>query len=126
MSEHDTQAAFFKWASLQHIDGIELLHAIPNGGERHPAVAAKLKAEGVKAGVPDVYWPVARGAFVGLAIEFKHGNNNPTKEQSDRIERMLRNGWCVTVCRDWEAAVRFLKGYAGMLQIVLTDGGCGE
>jgi hypothetical protein len=50
MSEHDHQAAFFTWASYQRFPGIELLHAIPNGGARHKAVAGKLKAEGVKTG----------------------------------------------------------------------------
>jgi hypothetical protein len=34
MSEHDTQAAFFAWAARQRIPGIELLHAVPNGGEQ--------------------------------------------------------------------------------------------
>ena len=35
---------------------------IPNGGSRHPAEAARLKAQGVKAGVPDLCIPVARGS----------------------------------------------------------------
>ena len=33
------------------------IFAIPNGGARHPAVAYKLKAEGVLRGVPDLYIP---------------------------------------------------------------------
>lgn len=117
MSEHDTQCAFFQYANLQRFPGIELLHATPNGGMRHPAVAAKLKKEGVKAGVPDVSWPVARGGFIGLAIEFKHGDGNPSKEQRERINLMQREGWCVAVCWSWDAAARFLKGYAGMLEV---------
>jgi len=117
MSEHDTQAAFFEWASHQRFPGIELLHATPNGGARHPAVAAKLKKEGVKTGVPDVSWPVARGGFIGLAIEFKHGNGNPSKEQRERITALQKEGWCVALCWDWQAAARLLSGYAGMLTV---------
>ena len=119
MSEHDHQAAFFSWLSLQKFKGVELAHAVPNGGARHPAVARKLKAEGVKAGVPDVSWPVARGGFVGLAIEFKHGDNNPTKEQRERITKMQAEGWCVAVCWDWQAAARMLTGYAGIIQVTV-------
>jgi len=118
MSEHESQAAFFRWAALQKFEGIELLHATPNGGARHITVARKLKAEGVKAGVPDVSWPVARGGFIGLAIEFKNGDGNPSKEQRDRINKMQEQGWCVAVCWSWPAAARLMQGYAGMIKVV--------
>ena len=121
MSEHDTQAAFFAWANYKRFPGIDLLHATPNGGERHPVVAAKLKAEGVKTGVPDVSWPVARGGFIGLAIEFKNGSGNPSKEQRERIDRLQKEGWCVAVCWSWEAAARLLTGYAGMLTVSMPE-----
>ena len=120
--EHETQVAFFEWASWQRFPGIELLHATPNGGLRSKATAGKLKAEGVKAGHPDVSWPVARGGFIGLAIEFKHGDGNPTKEQRERIDRLQREGWCVAVCWTWEAAARLLTGYAGMLTVSAAPG----
>jgi hypothetical protein len=117
MSEHQHQSAFFDWAQWQIFPDIELMFAVPNGGQRHPAVAAKLKAEGVKPGVPDVMWPVARGGFIGLAIEFKHGDGNPTKEQRTRIDALQREGWLVAVCWSWEAAARLVKGYGGMLSV---------
>lgn len=117
MSEHDTQAAFFTWAGRQRIENIDLLHAVPNGGARHISVASKLKAEGVKKGVPDVSWPVARGGFIGLAIEFKHGDGNPTKEQRERMTKMQQEGWLCCICWDWMAAARTLTGYAGMVRV---------
>lgn len=119
MSEHDTQAAFFTWVALQKFPGVELMHAVPNGGQRHSAVAAKLKKEGVKPGVPDVSWPVARGCFIGLAIEFKHGEGNPTKEQRTRITALQKEGWCVALCWDWVSAARVVQGYAGMMRVVV-------
>lgn len=122
MSEHDDQAAFFAWAATQKFDGVDLLHATPNGGARHPAVAAKLKKEGVKPGVPDVSWPVARGGFIGLAIEFKHGDGNPSKEQRTRIDALQREGWCVAICWSWPAAIRLVKGYTGMLTVQTVEG----
>ena len=121
MSEHDHQAAFFTWASHKRFPGIELLHAIPNGGTRHPLEAIKLKKEGVKPGVTDVSWPVARGGVLGLAIEFKYGDANPSKEQRARIDKMQQEGWCVAVCWSWAAAARLLTGYAGMLRVSIDD-----
>lgn len=117
MTEHDLQAAFFEWAGYQRIPGIELMHATPNGGLRHPSVAVKLKKEGVKPGVPDVSWPVARGGFIGLAIEFKSGDGNPSKEQRERINALQKEGWLVAVCWSWEAAARLVQGYAGLARI---------
>lgn len=121
MSEHDHQVAFFKWLSMQKLDGVELVHATPNGGQRHPAVAAKLKAEGVRPGVPDVSWPAPRGGFVGLAIEFKFGDGNPSKEQRERIDRLQKEGWCVAVCWSWQAAARLVQGYSGMLRLEVAQ-----
>jgi hypothetical protein len=121
MSEHDSQTAFFRWAAVQGIKGLEQMHAIPNGGYRHPAVASKLKAEGVKPGVPDVYWPLARGGFIGLAIEFKHANASPSKEQRERITLLQKEGWCVCICWDWQCAARTVQGYAGMMTISMPS-----
>ena len=48
------QQALFDWAKISGIPDLDLLHAIPNGGHRNKATAGRLKAEGVKRGVPDI------------------------------------------------------------------------
>lgn len=120
-SEHQHQVSFIRWCEAQFHRIPELcnVHAIPNGGHRHKAVAGKLKAEGVVAGEPDVEIGVARGGFVGLAIEFKAGTGAPTKSQIERITMRQKAGWCVVVCWDWEAAARTTLGYFGMLELRL-------
>jgi hypothetical protein len=47
-----------KLYSIKH-PALKNAFAIPNGGQRHKAVAAKLKAEGVSPGYPDIAldWP---------------------------------------------------------------------
>jgi hypothetical protein len=73
MTEHDEQVALSRWVTLlqpRHPE-LALLHAIPNGGHRHKAVAVRLKAEGVKRGVPDLCLPVPRGGHHGLYLEMK-------------------------------------------------------
>jgi len=73
MSEHQEQCALMRMCRLHErkYPGLELIHSIPNGGARHIAVAAKLRAEGVRAGVPDIFLPVPRGSAHGLYIELK-------------------------------------------------------
>jgi hypothetical protein len=54
-SESDEQIGFVNWFEGA-FTGVRIFH-IPNGGHRAISVAKKLKAEGVKAGVPDLYVP---------------------------------------------------------------------
>jgi hypothetical protein len=120
-TEHQIQSAYFAWLETQRFNGVELIHAVPNGGARHIVAATKLKKEGVKAGVPDVLFPAARGGYIGLAIEFKANDGNPSKEQRERITKMQLEGWCVILCWDWQAAARATQGYVGMLEIGYGD-----
>lgn len=121
--EHEHQKAFFEWCEYQKnkYPELALFHAIPNGGARHVSVAKKLKSEGVKAGVLDTQLPVPRGGFIGLAIEFKAPFENPTKEQKERAEALLSEGWCVFFCWSWASAKRATLGYLGMLKVQGID-----
>lgn len=72
--EAEEQATYFEWWAIfarAHRLPEQLCFAVPNGGHRHPAVAAKLKAQGVRAGVPDVHLDIPAGGFHGLRLEFK-------------------------------------------------------
>ncbi|NRA27461.1 MAG: VRR-NUC domain-containing protein [Opitutales bacterium] len=83
MSEHLLQVSMIRWANLQAttIPQLALWYAIPNGGQRNKVVASKLKAEGAKAGVPDLHLPVARGGCHSLYVETKLPGNKPTYNQ---------------------------------------------
>lgn len=54
---------------------LALLHHIPNGGARSKATAGRLKAEGVKAGIPDICLPVPKNGYGALYIELKVPEN---------------------------------------------------
>ena len=112
-TEHKHQAALFRWAEYQskRLPELALMFAIPNGGHRHPATAAKLKAEGVKAGVPDLCLPVARGEYHGLWIELKAGRNKPTPPQVQWHMRLSQKGHRVAGCWGWEAARDVIEEY---------------
>ena len=115
VSEHDEQAALFHWAALHEskIPELALLFAIPNGGLRNKATAGKLKAEGVKRGVPDVCLAVARGGFHGLFIEMKYGRNTTTGEQDTGLRLLWQQGYQATVCHSFEEAKAVILEYLG-------------
>lgn len=106
---------------------LKWLHAIPNGGARGDGRdatvrGANLKAEGVRAGVADVFLPVPRNGWHGLYIEMKKPSLKPVKTgrgglSDEQLEfrdyaRMSGYGW--VVCYSWEHAVEVLKQYLGM------------
>lgn len=110
-SEHAHQVAVFCWAAMNFaaFPELKLLFAIPNGGERNKIVAANLKAEGVKDGVPDLFLPVARHGCNGLFIELKRpksqgkqrGYQSPEQEVWEPLLR--EQGYGVAICLGWEA-----------------------
>ena len=118
-SEHTEQVALFYWARFQQhrYPGLELMHAIPNGGDRHPAGAAKLKSEGVKAGVPDIFLPVPRGKYPGLYIEMKTATGTVSEKQHAWLGALRRQGYRAEVCRGWQEAIQVITNYLGELEI---------
>lgn len=113
MSESQEQQALFEWASWQSgkYPELALLFHIPNEGLRNPRTGARLKREGLKAGVPDICLPVARGGYHGLFIELKAGNNRPTKKQLEWLEALSRQGYITCWCTGWEAAAKLIVEY---------------
>ena len=118
--EHDEQAALFRWvaANEARYPALALLFAIPNGGHRHPAVAAQLKAEGVRPGVPDVFLPAVRPGpdgrlWGGLFVEMKRADhsNGPTPEQRLWLERLRNAGYMAAVAYGAAEAIAVIENY---------------
>lgn len=110
------QAALMSWAQMQswRWPELALLFHIPNGGGRSKAEAGRFKAEGVKAGVPDLFLPVPRGEHHGLFIELKRiDGGRVSKEQESWIKALQAQGYRVEVCKGWEDAAELLKNYLG-------------
>jgi len=112
-SEHQEQVTLFKWVEIQKVavPELALLHAIPNGGHRSKVAGAKMKAEGVKRGVPDLCLPVPRGEWSGLYIEMKTKTGTVSEEQRWWLAELQKHGYRVAICRSWKAARDFIMGY---------------
>lgn len=90
---------------------LALMYHIPNEGKRSKATGARLKAEGLKPGVPDVCLPVARCGYIGLYIEMKAAGGKTTPEQDDWLAALTKAGHKTAVFHDWEAAVTLILNY---------------
>lgn len=71
-TERDEQVAFVQWLDMSGY----MFSAIPNGGHRHIGQAVKLKAEGVRPGLPDIL-VIVKNRLVW--VEMKRPNLRPKK-----------------------------------------------
>ena len=119
--EDDEQKALIQWARAYKNDAEKII-AIPNGGKRNPREAARLKAQGVTAGVPDLFLPVMCGGFGGLWIELKAPKTatspagKPTAAQLAKLQQLSEDGYCTALCYGWVAARDTIVGYLSQPQ----------
>lgn len=114
--ELELQISVIQWADLQAITGkhpeLARLFAVPNGGGRSKSEAGKLKASGVRPGVPDLFLPVPRGGHHGLWMELKAGEKSgESAAQKDWLDWLHGQGYFAATCWTFDAAVEVLTEY---------------
>ena len=117
------QAALMAELRLRMPEVADLIYHVPNGGHRVKSVAAKLKAQGVKAGIPDLVLPMARGGFFGLYIEFKAAppyDAAVSESQHERIRKLSDQGYLAIVCRGHFDAMEQLRAYLRLAPTVVA------
>ncbi len=112
-SEHGQQAALFCWAAMnfKRYPQLKLMFAIPNGEARSIVTGARLKAAGVKAGVPDIFLPVVTPRSPGLYLELKRPGGTISKVQCWWLYELEKAGYRVEVCYGWQEAVKVIEEY---------------
>jgi hypothetical protein len=147
-SEHAHQAALFMWSNMackfglkaandptsyqiagvasgflvshgDMVPQLKWLHAIHNQGHGDAIRGSKAKAEGVKAGVFDIFLPVPMvtglGSFShGLYLELKVGKNQMSGIQAEFCADMERNGYATCCAWGWMEARDHILNYLGI------------
>lgn len=88
--------------------------AVPNGALRHPAVAALLKAQGVRPGVPDLLFLKSFctcGNPNGIVVEQKAGDNTTSDEQDRWLAWFAAQHFVTRVATSAVETVALLKRY---------------
>lgn len=117
-TESAEQKALFVWAghNTAVIPELRNLFAIPNGGARTAITGARMRDEGARKGVPDVFlaWP-GSGGYLGLFLELKRTTGGRVSPDQDGwIHRLTLAGYCVKVCRGWLEARNAICDYLGI------------
>ena len=115
-SESVEQQHLFQWVAVSAAahwpKEMRMLYHVPNEGKRSKANGARLKSEGLRAGVPDINLDVARGEYHGLRIEMKRrrgGRVSP--EQAAWLEALREQGYAAIVAYGWEEAADAIEKY---------------
>lgn len=129
--EHYEQVNLFSWLALKEAQYPELAcaYAVPNAAKRSARQGAWMKAEGMKAGVPDVVLPVVRvvrsikGADIykvwgGLYIEMKAPDKYPRPNQREWADRLEKAGQkVIRRCTTWQEAAQHIMEYLGVADL---------
>ena len=119
-SEHQLQATVIGWWRLAHKAYSlpeYLLFAIPNGGARDSITGARLKAEGVRRGVPDLMLAVptrdAHGLFVEMKLQesFNKASASSKEAQATFSHSLTSRGYAYKLCFDSTEAISAIKAY---------------
>lgn len=99
---------------------LKWLHAIPNGASFGAADdkagrafrGMLMKTEGLKPGVPDLFFPFPAGIFSGLYVEMKKPSGGVlSAQQKDFLAYAEKVGYCCVVCKTWREAAEAVEKY---------------
>lgn len=105
--EHELQVVLVQYLKIKKIP----FFAIPNGGQRHLTVAKKLKAEGVLAGVADLFIMIPNSKFNGLFVEVKVKPRTQHKEQKDFQLLATKQGYAYKLVYSLDELMELIEIY---------------
>jgi len=109
MSEHDEQVALIRWFRMQFPK--LLMFSIPNAARRSVGLANYMRAEGLTAGVSDLFLMKPNKHFHGLFIEMKQAKGKVTDQQKYFIEQAISQGYAAYVCFGFDDAQSVIIEY---------------
>lgn len=123
-SEHAIQTALFQQAALEikNYPQLHWLYAVPNGFFSSAGQKAKMKAEGLSDGVPDIMLPYPKWGeqhYCGLYIEMKREKyrnyeyGGCSVEQQEWLAYLNEAGYKAQVCYGWREAWDCIVNYLG-------------
>ena len=107
--ESQIQQACISWVRLEYPRLI--VYAIPNGGKRDAVTGAILKAEGVLAGVADIFVAKANKYHHGLYIEMKAPKGKQVSSQRAFERAVSLEGYQYSLCRSFDDFRAVIKTY---------------
>lgn len=119
-TESEIQQAVMKWWALSHkglgVRHERLLMAFPMQGQRSPRNGARMKAEGMRAGLADMFLAVPmpfETGYHGLWIELKRPKPRGvvSPEQCDFLQSVHEQGYAWKVCFGFDECIKAISNY---------------
>lgn len=112
--EHQLQKSCIEW--FRHFNKAtrpvgRFLFAIPNGGRRDATTGAMLKAEGVRAGVADLFLMIPSQGYSGLWIEMKTKSGRQSPEQKEFQRDAEDYFYAYRLCRSLDDFQKIINKY---------------
>lgn len=107
--ESKLQRACVAWFRLQYPEYV--LFAVPNGGYRNAKEAGILKAEGILAGVADLFLMLPVKGYMGMFIEMKYGSGRQSDAQIKFQENSEKLGYKYVVVNSLEGFMKEINYY---------------
>ncbi len=108
--EHILQKRCVTWFTYQYPHLRQLLFAVPNGGYRPRITAAKMKSEGITAGVADLILQIPNYYYHSLNIEMKAGARQSETQKLYEIYCKSAGNY-YTICRSIEEFQEVINNY---------------
>lgn len=102
MNENQEQKQLIQWCRTNPI--YQYLFHIPNESIGGQGWIVRNRQMGVKAGVPDLFYPVPLNGYHGLFIEMKSSAGRVRPEQKKWIDVLTAFGYKCIVAHGWEEA----------------------
>ena len=109
MTEHDEQVAVVRWFRIAYPKHI--MFSIPNAAKRSVGLANYMRAEGLLAGVADIFVMCPNNKWHGLFIEMKAKKGKVSDQQAYFIEQAIEKGYMAWVCHGFEEAQALITKY---------------
>lgn len=109
--EHRLQVACVRWFRLQYPQLAPLLFAVPNGGRRDASTGARLREEGVTAGVADLILMKPSAQSHALCIEMKTPKGRQQESQKAWERAVTAEGYRYEVVRSLDEFMATVARY---------------
>ena len=111
--EEDLQIACFSLVVMSQAAHpiLRWMYHPPNGGGRSKATAGRLRAMGVRSGVPDLLCHMESGRWKGFAVEAKSAIGRLSEDQIDWLIMFKQRGYLVGLFRTIDEFSTYLQCY---------------
>lgn len=109
MTETQEQKQLIQWCRSD--PRLQYLFHIPNESVGGQGWLIRNRQLGVRAGVPDLFYPVPLNGFHGLFIEMKASNGRVRPEQKRWLDALETFGYKCVVAHGWIEAKEALEEY---------------